>query len=440
MGRILAAALGIACLCLSSQTLAARLKPWLEEAPEPYPPVISPLPEQKVLESLARHTEWLERWGKAIPSLSWTEETLDLIVKYRQNPLRASRSLTYVNVAVHDALAYCERRQCSDAASRVAMHTAGGIMLEHLYPEEIPTRMRALGYSASVAVAVALGTKIDDFDLGWTVGSLAANAAMIRAVFDGSDEEWDINDRPTPAHHIWKAAPPLFIHNPVEGNAGKWKTWVLNRPDEIEIPPPTPYGSEAYWAEMREVLEVTKNLTPEQKRIAEEWNLDQGTVTPAGVWNKRAMALSREHRMDVYDTARMMAAVNVAMMDAFIACWHYKMKWWTPRPITVIREYLDPTFTPHLLTPGFPGYPSGHATVSGAAACLLDDYFRKSKKNQVDAKESGESRLFGGIHTRSENSAGVRLGEAVGSAVSSRGEASSGSRIADGFSCDRTTY
>ena len=71
----------------------------------------------------------------------------------------------------------------------------------------------------------------------------------------------------------------------------------------------------------------------------------------------------------------MFATLNIAMMDAFIACWHAKYKWWTVRPITVIRERFEPAFLSHLLTPPFPSYVSGHASVSGAASTVLAHFF-----------------------------------------------------------------
>ncbi|MEX0746307.1 MAG: hypothetical protein WD118_11950 [Phycisphaeraceae bacterium] len=39
---------------------------------------------------------------------------------------------------------------------------------------------------------------------------------------------------------------------------------------------------------------VTAGLTPEQKRIAEDWNLDLGSVTPGWVWNLQAKKLAVE--------------------------------------------------------------------------------------------------------------------------------------------------
>jgi hypothetical protein len=53
-------------------------------------------------------------------------------------------------------------------------------------------------------------------------------------------------------------------------------------------------------------------------------------------------------------TARLFAALNVAIMDALIACWRAKFTWGTTRPTRVIRARLGPEFLPHLLAPAFP--------------------------------------------------------------------------------------
>jgi len=205
------------------------------------------------------------------------------------------------------------------------------------------------------------------------------------------------------------------MYNPLEPNAEHWRTWVLKDGAELEPPPPPPYGSKQFWAEVDEVRRVAAALTPEQKRIAEDWNLYLGSVTPGGVWNLHAKKLVLEAGMDPEQTARVFGVLNVAMMDAFITCWHAKFKWWLERPVTVIREKLDPSFLPHVITPAFPSYVSAHSTVSGAAAEVLAAFFPShAEELRGMAHEASMSRLYGGIHYRSDNEEGVALGERVG--------------------------
>ena len=213
----------------------------------------------------------------------------------------------------------------------------------------------------------------------------------------------------------------MNIHDPTEPRAGEWRPWVLKNGAEIEPPPPIPYDSAAYWDEVEEVRRTAAALTPQQKKIADDWNLDLGTITPAGVWNRHARRIALERKLDIAETTRLYATLNIAMMDAFIACWHVKMKWWTQRPITAIRDKYDANFMPHIVTPAFPGYVSGHASASGAASVVLGAFF----PDQVDqfaqaAEAAARSRLFGGIHFSSDNNEGLKLGRAIGERVIAR--------------------
>lgn len=85
---------------------------------------------------------------------------------------------------------------------------------------------------------------------------------------------------------------------------------------------------------------------------------------------------------------------------------------------TAVRRTLDAGFVQLLVTPGFPGYVSGHATISAAAAQVLSYHFPNQQKNyHLLAEEAANSRLWGGIHFDSDNKQGLLLGASVGSEV-----------------------
>jgi len=315
------------------------------------------------LRSVASDATWLDRWGRVPPSIAWTDIVLELIVKYQQNPLRTTRTLALLHAAMHDALALCSRNRCQPAESRIAQHTAAGRILKHMYPQESPGRFEALARSAALASVIAAGFE-ENTNNGWRWGVTAAKAAIARALDDGADRPRDLSARPRERPGIWRATPPLNIYDPGEPRAGEWRTWVLKSGPELEPPPPVEYGSAAYWAEAEEVWRVGNALTAEQKKIAEEWNLDLGTVTPAGVWNLHARREALARELDMAQTTRLFAALNVAMTDALISCWSAKFRLWTQRPITAIREKFDAKFLPHIITPPFPSYVSGHSELA----------------------------------------------------------------------------
>jgi PAP2 superfamily len=352
------------------------------------------------------------------PSLYWTRTSLDLIAKYQLNPLRASRVLTLLHCAMHDALVQGVRGGGDERLAWVAVHRAASLILADLFPQESPERLEAKGLLAAATLAES---HPDQAIVMWTIGGEVARDASARARSDGSDRVWPLDGRPAPAPGRWVPTPPIHSYNPLEPLAGEWRPWVLPHGGALEPPEPVPYDSPAFWKEVEEVRRTADSLTPAQKAIADAWNLDRGTVTPAGVWNLKADDLARAGKLSPPETLRLFASLNVAMMDAFIACWHAKYKWWTIRPVSVIRDRYEPEFLSYLITPPFPAYPSGHASASGAAEVVLARFFPESAGwLKAQAEEAAMSRLFGGIHYRSDNEAGLELGRSVGREVLQR--------------------
>jgi membrane-associated phospholipid phosphatase len=147
--------------------------------------------------------------------------------------------------------------------------------------------------------------------------------------------------------------------------------------------------------------------------------------------------------MTSLENARLFALVNIASADAVIACWDAKYTYVFWRPITAIplagtdgnpATAEDQAWTPLLVTPGFPEYPSGHASLSGAAAMVLAQYFgdeteftltsealpnveRSYTSFTAAADEANESRIYGGIHFRSACHDARVMGDTIGTFV-----------------------
>ncbi len=119
---------------------------------------------------------------------------------------------------------------------------------------------------------------------------------------------------------------------------------------------------------------------------------------------------------DFKQSLQIHTAVSIALMDGFLVCWEEKFRSNRVRPETAIRRLLDPSWRPLLQTPPFPEYPSGHSTISAAAAVVLtkflgDDFkytdtvevkfglpAREFSSFHAAADEAGMSRFYGGIH------------------------------------------
>ncbi len=110
------------------------------------------------------------------------------------------------------------------------------------------------------------------------------------------------------------------------------------------------------------------------------------------------------------EATRALALLNMALMDAGIACWDAKYEYWVMRP-----WQADPGITVPLMKPNFPAYVSGHATFSGAASEFLGAMFPADAADiRAMAEEAALSRLYGGIHYRFDNENGLELGRRIG--------------------------
>ncbi|MBL0420170.1 phosphatase PAP2 family protein [Ramlibacter sp. AW1] len=340
---------------------------------------------------------------------AWTRAVQQLVVKYQQNPLRAARAWAYVQVALHDAWVAAAHATGGDAAQAegAAQRAASGVLAQ-LYPTEAEGRFEA-AYAALASGRTAAAEN----------GRSVAQALVARSLGDGSGRVWPPNRRPAEFAGAWQPAWPLYAANPAEGLAGEWRPWVAPAAARYAPPPPPRPGTETHRRETLEVLEVRTRLTAEQVRLAHAWHLDAGSVTPPGVWMD--LALQELDAAAPFTMLQVLAGTAVALHDALVACWRVKMREWSERPITAIRRELDPAFEPLLVTPGFPGYVSGHACASAAAAQVLAFFLpQRAAWFHARAREAAESRLWGGIHFRCDNEEGLRLGQAVGQEVVGR--------------------
>jgi PAP2 superfamily len=367
-------------------------------------------------------------WPGSSPSLrltQWTRSALALIVKYQQNPLRACRLLAYLHVGMHDAWHHAGRAASPSSGNGAtpgraenAAHEAAALILAHFYPHETPGMFSAL--LAAVQASVPL---MGDNARQASIGTRVATALIERSLRDGAGRVWPIKQRPADFLGIWQASYPLFAVNPTEAYAGGWKPWISPSTSRY-VPPVAPrLGSVQHTAETEEVLTALRNLTATQTRAAQRWHLESGSVTPAGIWVGIALDALRRHEKTSHQSPETGAAVVLqtlstlcaTMHDALIACWAIKFRDWSERPITAVRRSKDSNFIPLLVTPGFPSYVSGHATVSAAAAHILGEQWPDQRSHfQAIAQEAADSRLWGGIHFRSDNEEGLKLGEAVG--------------------------
>jgi membrane-associated phospholipid phosphatase len=327
--------------------------------------------------------------------IPWIELELSAIASHSVNPPRASRALAHLSRAMYLAA-------LGPATGRDdAVAGAASTVLEYFFPDEA-------GRIDTLAAALA-----DPNSSAFRRGIGVGRVMIARAERDGSDAVWTGTRPEGPGY--WVPTPPGFSP-PLEPLAGTWRTWNLDKGSQFRPGPPPAYGSAQFVREMNEVYRVSQNLTAEQKRIADFWADGAGTVTPPGHWNQIAIDLVRgAGGWPTLRTAWLFAALNTAQADAFIACWDAKYTYWSIRPITAIRRLINPTWNSYITTPPFPSYVSGHSTTSGAASTVLSAFFpAQASSLAAMAEEAAISRMYSGIHFRSDNEVGLALGRRVG--------------------------
>lgn len=202
---------------------------------------------------------------------------------------------------------------------------------------------------------------------------------------------------------------------------GKVKTFLFDSLTAVSLRPAAPPStkSDEFKKQTEEVYQVTKNLTREQIAIVHNWADGVATYTPPGHWNAIAADDFITKNFSEVRWARNMALLNMAMMDAAIVCWDTKFTYFNPRP-----SQVDPRIKTITGVPNFPAYISGHSTFSAAAATTLS-YIIPEKAAAYDAmaKEASVSRLYGGIHYRTDCETGLVVGKSIGNYAVAKGQA-----------------
>jgi PAP2 superfamily len=196
-----------------------------------------------------------------------------------------------------------------------------------------------------------------------------------------------------------------------------------------------------YYLQFKEVYEVNKNLTQEQKEIALWWGDDpSATFTPPGHSFSIANVITKKTNNDLFKATETFARVGMATADAFINCWKCKYTYHSERPTTFIRANIEKDWLPFWPEPPFPAFASGHATQGAAMATVMSDLYgdnfafidtshegrpndplrniaykiRSYESFWAAANESAKSRLYGGIHCRHDNEVGLEEGKKIG--------------------------
>lgn len=370
-------------------------------------------------------------WTAGPSPVRWNEIMLGVVRDAKTNPVRVSRSLALLNAAMYDAIiAACDakiahRRSApserdarikplappdelsSHASVDAAVAAAATAVLAMIYPDRSPEFERLAREVSEVRLAAGTHT-VSDLEAGTAIGRAVGAVAVARARSDGADAVWRGTIPEGPG--LWKPARPSRNDQPTEPLAGSWRPWLMASGSALRPGPPPDFESTVWESEADEVIAVNQQLTDAQVEIARSWADGAGTDTPPGHWMRIAMQLTGSHALPTPEAARVFAYLAMAQADAFIACWDAKYAYWSGRPTGLI-----PGFASTIITPNFPSYISGHSTLSGASSVVLGAFFpAKAASLRGQAEEAAISRLYGGVHWRSDNEVGLQVGRQIG--------------------------
>jgi hypothetical protein len=451
--------------------------------------------------SIAQKTAIKEPVGKDNIAYKWGQiavlATANNTDKFKPRPTITSRFLGLTFVAVFDAwsrydaksipvyMNNVERRPKNEQTLKnkeiAISYAAFGTLSEYYFSDKelFENYMKELGLDPS--------NKSLDPTTPEGIGNLAAKAVIEARKGDGSNQDGgEVGSNGTPYFNYVNYEPvntpdintdinhwqPKYFSDGKGGKFapkcltpfwGKVKPVALKSGNQFRPVPPPLVGSEQIKKEVQEVITLQANLTNEQKGLVEFMRDGPKSVQQAGHWLKFAQEVSVRDAHTLNQDVKMYFLNQVTAMDCFIACWETKIFYDYARPYALVHHYYkDQTikawggpgkgtvemkgenWTPYspdtFLCPAFPGYVSGHSTISGGCAEALklwtgSDKFGSSATivpgamTEPDnlgekitlqfptftqtAKMAGISRVMGGYHIQVDNLEGLKLGRNV---------------------------
>jgi len=275
---------------------------------------------------------------------------------------------------------------------------------------------------------------------GVGVGGKAAAAMIAARTDDGAagTQQWVVGTQPGQ----WRPTPPTFASDGAAG--GHVKPFLIPSGSMFRTAGPPALTSAQYAADINEVKAIgavnSTTRTTDQTQAAIWWQ-----DRHLSEWSIKRQIATNQH-LNVLQTARMFAMVDLTEADSSIACFNEKEAWMRWRPVTAIQladtdgnsaTVADPTWMPLLVTPPHPDYTSGHTCFTASSMGTLAYFFHTDRMSfSAFSADSGTTRCFtsfsqaiaevinariwGGIHTRAADVQGAKIGTEVRNYITAR--------------------
>ncbi len=382
--------------------------------------------------------------------LDWNTIGVDTAVANHANPYAQARYAAIVQLAVFEAVnsithhyqPYLGTITAPPGASAEAAAIEAAYQVLSAY---FPASQQTLyGDWITSMGAIPNGQAKTD---GIATGDAAAAAMIALRQNDGSSPpQFAIPGPPVPGQ--WQATASCPIMNGIAVGVGfQWPNvtpfGIASASDFLLAPPPA-LPSNRYAKTYNEVMTVgsidSTERPPDRANVA----LFYAASSPVQVFNQAAQQVAVELGRSLSENARALALINMAMSDSLVAAFlnKYHYNFW--RPETAIhggdtdgnpKTAGDPNWAPFIVTPCFPSYPSNHGSAGNAAAAVmrllygeaghsitltnpaLPDIVLQYNSFKQITDDISDARVYGGIHFRTDQEAGERLGRALGGAV-----------------------
>lgn len=233
---------------------------------------------------------------------------------------------------------------------------------------------------------------------------------------------------------MWKPTAPSYA-KAVSPYWGRIRTIVPGSNNNTEPGPPPEYSENrksGFYKMVRQVYEMSNQITPEQRNIALFWKDINPGVTAPGHWLNILRQVMKNEKTTLDKGAFAYALSGIALNDTWISSWKTRYRYNLLRPITYIQTVMGyKDWAPPIPTPPHPEYPGGHAALSAAVASALtvvygNDYSftdhtyehlnllpRKYPSFWAIAQEAAISKVYGGIHYKLSVDVGLQQGREV---------------------------
>ena len=381
--------------------------------------------------------------GRTDAVIEW-DELMQATVSQVPDPVIQVRSAAIMHVAVFEAVnaitrdyepylgsVTAPRRASPEAAAIAAAHRA----LATLHPDQVES------LDAHRKASLASVPDGPAKEAGIAVGEAAALAVLAKRANDGTDN--DVPYTPGNAPGQYRATPPDFTPAFRPG-FGQVETFAIESAVQFRVPPPPALRSARYTRDYKEVKRVGDVASTDRPRDRADVARFYAVNDAVQIYFPAARQASLAQGKTLAENARIFALLGMAIFDVGVACFESKYFYDYWRPVTAIRlgdsdgnskTDVDAGWTNFVPTPPFPSYPSGHASLGGAAKRVLERMFGPdghritlasaqipdvvlhytSWKQIID--DVNDARVYGGVHYRFDQEEGNRQGKRVATYV-----------------------